>query len=70
MTYRYASNSSRNKYASNVDLPAEGSSEYGEIPKPLDPFEKSGQVKPYIPATNVDAGNAKPLGANLDSPLN
>lgn len=68
MTYTYASTSSKNKYAGGVDIPPEDT--YGEVPTPVDPFEKAKVTKAYVPATRIDADSARPLGLDFDAPLN
>lgn len=43
--------------------------EEDDIPVPVDPFERSGAVKPYTPATDFDPDSLKPFGSLLDAPL-
>lgn len=45
--------------------------EEDDVPVPVDPFERSGAVKPkpYTPATDFDPDSSKPFGSLLDAPL-
>lgn len=41
-----------------------------DIPTPVDPvFRSKGQLKPYIPPTNVSSSSILPFGSKLDGPL-
>jgi hypothetical protein len=50
----------------NIDPPF---GDEDEAPIPVDPFAKSGYVKPYTPATDFDPDALKPFGSVLDAPL-
>ena len=40
-----------------------------DIPTPVDPFERSQTVKPYVPPTSFDESSFNPFGGVLDAPL-
>ena len=44
----------------------------GDVPAPVDPFERSGQrreIKPFIAPSAPDAESRLPFGTGLDAPL-
>ena len=48
-----------------IDYPLDDS----DIPVPVDPFERSQSVKPYIPPTRFTENSDSPFGSVLDAPL-
>lgn len=40
-----------------------------DMPVPIDPFEKSNSVKPFVPATQLIEDSSRPFGRVLDAPL-
>ena len=74
-TYGYAikssSNSSSNMFAADgTSIPTDGF--YGDDDiTPFDPTSNTPKpVKPFVPATDVDADSPLPFGKALDAPLN
>lgn len=68
--YRYASKKSHTQTASGYDFDDLDDSSSDDIPKPLDPFAKQKQTKPYVPATTVAENSKRPFGGTIDAPLN
>lgn len=64
-SYDYGSKKKSNDF-SNIDPPIDG-----DMPVPVDPFEKSGSTppKPFVPATQMDENSLRPFGGVLDAPL-
>lgn len=63
-TYKYGLSSSRVNDFSALDDP------YGDdMPTPVDPLARSGDVKPYVPPTAFDSTSSRPFGTVLDAPL-
>lgn len=69
--YKYASSKSSGSSLPQ-DIADSIMEDDGDVPVPVDPFERSGQrreVKPYIAPTAPDAGSRLPFGTGLDAPL-
>lgn len=69
--YKYASSKSSGSSLPQ-DIADSIMEDDGDVPVPVDPFERSGQrreVKPYIAPTAPDAASRLPFGAGLDAPL-
>lgn len=63
--YKYAAQpSSQVQSFDNIDDPLDD-----EMPVPIDPFKKSGAIKPFRPATKFDPDASLPFGNVLDAPL-
>lgn len=71
--YKYASPKLRSGVTGKIDEPLGDDYLYEDMPKPVDPFERSGggssEVKPYIKPTTLDPGSSRPFGNVLDAPL-
>ena len=66
--YKYGVSTPKTDF-SNLDDPLDDNDD--GIPQPVDPFERSGAVRPkaYTPATEFNPDAANPFGKLLDSPL-
>lgn len=58
--YKYASSTTKTRTANNYDFDLDD-------PVPFDP--KKAPVKPFIPATEMDADSFNPFGSVLDAPI-
>lgn len=62
--YTFKASKKQNDF-SGIDLPLDDE----DVPVPVDPFARSGYVKPYTPATDFDPSATNPFGSVLDAPL-
>ena len=68
--YKYTSNRAANRRArTSVEFDVDEPTPEPEKIRPFDPKNPTGEVKPYVPPTRVDAQSAKPFGDVLDAPM-